>query len=67
MIRAMITGAAGGLGQAIVRKFLDYGSTVIAVDMSEVLLEELKRQLDAPDRLITVCANVTDRSGRAHV
>jgi 3alpha(or 20beta)-hydroxysteroid dehydrogenase len=53
----MVTGAAGGIGQASVRRFLDEGARVVAVDLERSRLEEL-RSLGG-DALHPVVADVT--------
>jgi NAD(P)-dependent dehydrogenase (short-subunit alcohol dehydrogenase family) len=40
----LITGAGGGLGQALVRQFLAEGSRIIAHDRSEAMLQSLRDQ-----------------------
>jgi NAD(P)-dependent dehydrogenase (short-subunit alcohol dehydrogenase family) len=55
----VITGAAGGLGRAMVRAFLDIGDTVHAVDVTPVTPAELAPDA-APERLITYVEDITD-------
>jgi len=43
--KVLITGGAGGLGSAIVRKFIESGATVYALDYNEEHLQKLKAQL----------------------
>ncbi|CAE6946701.1 SDR family NAD(P)-dependent oxidoreductase [Vibrio sp. B1FLJ16] len=55
---AIVTGAAGGIGQAIVTKLREQGANVLAVDISQHSLEVYK---DADKRsLKTFSADVTD-------
>jgi meso-butanediol dehydrogenase/(S,S)-butanediol dehydrogenase/diacetyl reductase len=55
---AVITGAAGGIGQAIIKKLLTEGACVVAADLSAQALSVFK---DYPaDRLITHTVDVTD-------
>ena len=42
---AIVTGAASGLGKAIVKKFLEEGSKVIIVDINEDAARELSEDL----------------------
>ena len=42
---AIVTGAASGLGKAIVEKFLEEGSRVIIVDINEDAARELSENL----------------------
>jgi len=43
--RVLVTGGARGLGEAIVRQFVDLGATVFALDKEEALLVELKSKI----------------------
>ncbi|MBZ4679146.1 SDR family oxidoreductase [Shewanella indica] len=55
---AVVTGAAGGIGQAIVRKILAEGGRVVAADLS---VDSLKVFNDFPtDKLVTFSVDVTD-------
>jgi 2,3-dihydroxy-2,3-dihydro-p-cumate dehydrogenase len=42
---AIVTGAAGGIGQALVRAFLANGASVVMSDVDEVRLKELEAEL----------------------
>src|SRR5262245_58008262 len=42
---AVITGAAGGIGRALVRRFCEEGSTVVGLDLNAAGLEDLRGQL----------------------
>ena len=55
----VITGAAGGMGAAFVRRFLDNGDVVIAADRAEESLARLAGSLNSA-RLHARCADVTD-------
>jgi NAD(P)-dependent dehydrogenase (short-subunit alcohol dehydrogenase family) len=46
---SLVTGAAGGLGRAIVRQLIDQGDRVIGADISASGLQELAESLDADD------------------
>ncbi|MFB2640104.1 SDR family NAD(P)-dependent oxidoreductase [Shewanella bicestrii] len=57
---AVVTGAAGGIGQAIIRKLLAEGARVVAADLSA---DALKVFNDVPsDKLVTFSVDVTDYS-----
>jgi NAD(P)-dependent dehydrogenase (short-subunit alcohol dehydrogenase family) len=56
----VITGAAGGMGALIARRFLDNGDTVIATDNSEEALTSMADKLGRPDHLATIQADITD-------
>ena len=55
---AVVTGAASGLGKAIVEKFLEEGSKVIIVDINEDAGRELSENLGS--RTLAVSADVGD-------
>lgn len=55
---AILTGACGGIGQAIARKFVAEGAQVLAADLSESGLAELQRELG--DGVATRVVDVTD-------
>ena len=55
---AVVTGAASGLGKAIVEKFLEEGSKVIIVDINENAGRELSESLGS--RTLAVSADVGD-------
>lgn len=66
----IITGAAGGIGSAITRRFLAEGARVCAVDQTAEGLDDLLLELGSPAELITVeadisseesCRNLSDR------
>ncbi|QDZ89289.1 SDR family oxidoreductase [Shewanella decolorationis] len=55
---AVVTGAAGGIGQAIIRKLLAEGARVVAADLSADVLKVFN---DFPaDKLVTFSVDVTD-------
>jgi NAD(P)-dependent dehydrogenase (short-subunit alcohol dehydrogenase family) len=61
----LITGAAGGIGAAAVRRFLAKGCKVFAADVSEERLEELRRRFAEPAGrgvLVPVILNVTSQN-----
>src|ERR1700722_1133373 len=54
---AVITGAASGMGLASVKRFLELGALVTAVDRDGERLETLELP---PDRVLRITADVTD-------
>jgi len=54
-----ITGAGGGVGAALVRRFLDNGDTVIGTDVSADALRELENELGAGHALSTRTGDIT--------
>lgn len=62
----VITGAAGGLGVALTRKYVNEGWTVTAVDVNAKRLEALKNQV-TPLRLRTVQGSIASPSGVGQV
>jgi NAD(P)-dependent dehydrogenase (short-subunit alcohol dehydrogenase family) len=55
----LVTGASGGIGRALCRRFLDAGDTVLALDRNEALVESLRADLGA-ERLEPLVADVSD-------
>lgn len=55
----VITGAAGGIGAELVRRFLENSDTVIATDLKAEGLQKLTTSADQRS-LFTVAANLTD-------
>jgi NAD(P)-dependent dehydrogenase (short-subunit alcohol dehydrogenase family) len=58
----VVTGAAGDIGRAIVRRFLEDGATVIAIDRSTDALTALAAALPNDARLSTEALDVTDEA-----
>lgn len=56
----LVTGAGGGVGAALVRRFLDNGDTVIGTDLSAEALDTLETDLAAGPALITRPGDITD-------
>jgi NAD(P)-dependent dehydrogenase (short-subunit alcohol dehydrogenase family) len=59
---ALVTGAASGIGLATVRRLLEAGSKVAAVDRDEKALAKLSGELRLPRRLFTSALDVTDEA-----
>lgn len=59
---AIITGAAGGIGEATAKTFLEEGAKVALVDMDEESLDSLKDELDSLGDLMTIIADVTEEA-----
>ncbi|BBH12581.1 SDR family NAD(P)-dependent oxidoreductase [Chromobacterium haemolyticum] len=57
---AVVTGAAGGFGSAIVKSLLEVGYAVAATDVDAAGLEQLGRELGCPDSLRGFVMDVTD-------
>ncbi len=55
----VITGAAGGIGSAIARRFLSEGAKVCAVDNRTEALNQLVLDLGSPDALLAIAADVS--------
>ncbi|MFQ1002351.1 SDR family NAD(P)-dependent oxidoreductase [Modestobacter sp. SSW1-42] len=63
----LITGAAGGVGAALVERFLDNGDTVLATDISADALAALQKDLSAGTSLVTLAADITDENDVARL
>jgi 2-hydroxycyclohexanecarboxyl-CoA dehydrogenase len=58
---AIVTGAAGGIGRAICRRFIDEDTNIIAFDVNAGALTEFAAGLGADDsRLLCVAVDITD-------
>ncbi|MER5751973.1 SDR family oxidoreductase [Streptomyces sp. NPDC002088] len=57
---ALVTGAAGGLGSAVVRRYLAEGAKVVAADLRPGPLKELAEALGSPAELVTVAGDASD-------
>jgi 3-oxoacyl-[acyl-carrier protein] reductase len=55
----VITGAAGGVGAALVERFLRNGDRVIATDLSAEALDKLRADLGAGKELTTIAGSIT--------
>ena len=60
----VISGAAGGIGGALCRKYLEQGLIVAALDLDEDAMERLKKLLfdDMGAKIIPVIRDLTDGS-----
>ena len=56
---ALITGATGGIGKAVVKKLHSEGAFVVATDLNRELLEQLENELGS-ERLMALPLDVTD-------
>ena len=55
----VITGAAGGIGTEIIKRFLREGAKVVAIDISTEALEKLYVDLCKPENLFTVKTDIS--------
>ena len=55
----VITGAAGGVGALLTKRFLDNGDRVLATDTAEKALDQLRADLAHPDLLTVEKADIT--------
>jgi NAD(P)-dependent dehydrogenase (short-subunit alcohol dehydrogenase family) len=62
---ALITGAAGGIGQALCRQFVELGARVIASDRAADRLAAFLAEAGAGDRMQPMVADITDAPGVA--
>lgn len=63
----LITGAAGGIGTVLVKRFLDNGDAVIATDVPNTRLEEWREQWPEDVRLSVIPADITSDDDAAHL
>ncbi|AMM31652.1 short-chain dehydrogenase [Sinomonas atrocyanea] len=56
---ALVTGAARGIGEAIVREMVEEGASVVAVDRDGSALQESLARLGADGRVLGACADIT--------
>jgi NAD(P)-dependent dehydrogenase (short-subunit alcohol dehydrogenase family) len=62
---ALITGAAGGIGQVLCRQFVELGARVIASDRAGDRLSAYLAEAGAGDRMVPMVADITDAPGVA--
>ncbi|MGB0381989.1 MAG: 3-oxoacyl-[acyl-carrier-protein] reductase [Alphaproteobacteria bacterium] len=62
---ALVTGATGGIGQAIVRSLYDQGAKIVMTGTRETILNELSEQYD--DRVTAVTCNLSIREDVAQL
>ena len=53
----VLTGAAGGIGQAIARLFHNAGARLVLADRDAEALERFARSLNSPEQVATICAD----------
>lgn len=66
---ALVTGSAGGIGKAVVKKYLDEGACVVLSDLDGDRLENTKKELQqhyGKDVVAAAQCNVTDASSIHH-
>lgn len=64
---AVVTGAAGGLGQAMVLALVSRGATVIAADRDEEGLQRLKHIVGEEGTLVPIVADISTHEGHAGI
>jgi 2-hydroxycyclohexanecarboxyl-CoA dehydrogenase len=58
---AIVTGAAGGIGRAICRRFLDEDINIVAIDVNAAALKALGADLNADEqRFLSLAVDITD-------
>lgn len=63
--RALMTGASGGIGQALVARLAQGGARLLLVGRQLAVLEDLAQRF--PAQIELVCADITEASGREAV
>ena len=60
---ALVTGASGGIGSAVVERLIDEGAHILAADINETTLSALQKRFDEthPGTLFTIVCDVTKR------
>lgn len=63
----VVTGAAGGIGRALVQRFCEEGARVVAADINPEALDRLQTGLrDYASQLIPLALDITDHAAVAH-
>lgn len=57
---AFITGAAGGIGRAVCRRFIEEGARIAALDINETDLREHLEEIGAGDAAVAIECDITD-------
>jgi NAD(P)-dependent dehydrogenase (short-subunit alcohol dehydrogenase family) len=61
-VRAMVTGASGGIGSAICRRLAADGASICATDLTQEGLDQIGQSLNlGPDRWVATAADLTQR------
>ena len=61
-VRAIVTGAAGGIGAELVKNLIDNGGFVAAIDINPTGLDALRARTPHPDRLFCFLADVANEA-----
>lgn len=64
---AIVTGASGGLGRAVAAAFAEAGYNLVLTGTREEALNAVAAGLEAPERVLTVAADVADARDRTHL
>ncbi|HEC52866.1 hypothetical protein LCGC14_0091340 [marine sediment metagenome] len=67
MKKILITGAASGLGWTMAQQWFAAGHQLVLADINAELLAERKAQLNAPERVLTVVADITRAEDIQHL
>jgi len=59
---AVITGAGGGIGTALSKRFCEEGVHIVAVDVNETSLQTLKNSIGNSSQLTTIQLDITDHA-----
>ena len=63
----VITGAAGGIGAALTKRFLSEGAKVCATDISSEALQKLSEDLNHPPHFLPVKADISNEESCNHL
>jgi len=58
----LITGGASGLGWAMAQQWFAAGHKLVLADINQPLLQQREQELNAPERVLTVVADITEAS-----